>query len=859
MPISEGRNVDRDHSRFCGREQELQEFRSLLTNSDPKARGALAFYGVAGVGKTWLLRRLQQEAQEFGLRSARLDFDRQTGGSAIPDDFPYALYSLRNQLKVECPSFELAYAWMRHKRGQSARPELKGEGVAAKFVELIEKIAEKAIDLGTFGHVKNWASAEVFLIKAGLGKAWDSFRESASMRSVLDRIGFDDYVNLGQATDSDIEHELIPRLARDLEAGLRTPKANLTGSGRPLCLVVVDGMEYFDLGHTAPHLQHLADQWVRDLCQEAKHFIQFVFAGQNKLDWHDANPDWSTDLLLRELSGLTRQEAESYLSRWGINPGELLEAILRVSQLGSGYHPLTLSFCADIVRVKPSITPREFNISSGDWKGLARRFLRSVSDPADRLWFIRLALSPLWDEAAARAAYDDGKGRRQDAAWERLHTFSFIHRQDGGWYSIRDLVAEALIHDAKPYEVREGRQFWQDYWSNLPGKTTFHDGLAWVQRWYLNPAKGRMEMEHAFSVARQRYDVEANEAINECLSRVRRADSINDFEVAAFELLRAEVIAVRSLFVGSKEDARRADALLRETRPVFEKLSNYFALLRLQQDMISLALNPVASFDSTYMQAVRRESLSLLRSVDDLPISKQIDDVSEFLPNTLDTMTCRENFEALRARLRRGTLELEFALGEGNPSTILGTALELLRHTGRDWEQFIGLLEFIVGLMRSSKGVAVKMHFARTCIGVIQLAQDAPPHHYAQIVCNVSPLLLDLMDEGLYDVQDIITLSRSAEAKLSPTNFPIPWILTRSLHLFALTSKEVREQHAPSNSVVLWNETLGELGRLSKFNQDLVERQPAFISDKLNDVARELNSSTVPPFQLPPDLSPSST
>ena len=93
--------------------------------------------------------------------------------------------------------------------------------------------------------------------------------------------------------------------------------------------------------------------------------------------------------------------------------GPLLEAILRflrevIVPDREAYFPVAMGLCADTVAaarsrgVEPA--PDTFDIASGDYGKLAQRFLKSLDDKHPNTWITRLAQTPRFDEAAARAA-----------------------------------------------------------------------------------------------------------------------------------------------------------------------------------------------------------------------------------------------------------------------------------------------------------------------------------------------------------------------------------------------------------------------------------------------------------------------
>ena len=123
---------------FTGRDAELGLVQRLVDAPDGTALPVLAFHGVGGIGKTWLVRRLREILAGQDLPCATLDFDARFGGVAFRTDSGSALGEIRRQFgAVPCPRFDLAYAFLRYKEGQTGEPMLKGGGAAANAWDFI--------------------------------------------------------------------------------------------------------------------------------------------------------------------------------------------------------------------------------------------------------------------------------------------------------------------------------------------------------------------------------------------------------------------------------------------------------------------------------------------------------------------------------------------------------------------------------------------------------------------------------------------------------------------------------------------------------------------------------------------------
>ena len=116
-PLNQTAVPSQELRHFTNRMNELQVFRNAVDLPAGTPLPVLMFYGVGGIGKSWLLRRLRQELAGT-LPSALLDFEPSTGGTPYHADSAAPWPSCgADSTGVVCPRFDLAYSWLRHKEG----------------------------------------------------------------------------------------------------------------------------------------------------------------------------------------------------------------------------------------------------------------------------------------------------------------------------------------------------------------------------------------------------------------------------------------------------------------------------------------------------------------------------------------------------------------------------------------------------------------------------------------------------------------------------------------------------------------------------------------------------------------------
>jgi len=445
-------------ARFTDREDQQALFqRQLFSAQEPPV---LMYFGVGGAGKTWLLKRLRSQVPA-DIPSAYLDFDVAAGGKRFGLDPATALQSIQHQLAAPAPRFDLALATMRHKQGGAAEPGLWID-VAAELVG---------------GFVPGGGA----VLKRLSSHAISRLKGTALERLLASAAGTQLAIELRSKTDQEIGNELLYYLAADLRESLPVHLQRAV-----TCVIFLDTFEAVGAGFQNEEHKRLQEKWIQDMAAEFN-FGLTVIAGQNRLSWDEADPDWASHLDQHLVGGLSEDDARSFLVKCNIDATDLQKSILATSKESTGgYHCFSLGLCADIVfnerkaGTEPAANTLHFNPQ--EWEKLARRFLKSLASDAERRWIERLALPPRFDEAAARWAYSSERSAPQDAAWEGLHDYSFVERISGSrWSSIRAEMRAAMKNQPSArLRVMQDHRLWTEYWSSRSKSTTDEAaGLAW--------------------------------------------------------------------------------------------------------------------------------------------------------------------------------------------------------------------------------------------------------------------------------------------------------------------------------------------------------------------------------------------
>ena len=266
-------------------------------------------------------------------------------------------------------------------------------------------------------------------------------------------------------TTREIGDKLIDYLAEDLRESLETHLHHAVRA-----VLFFDTFEGVGAGLQNEEQQRLREQWVRDLAANFD-FALTVVAGQNRLTWDEADRNWADHLDQHLIGGLSETDARRFLAGFAVGVA-LQDAILATAKEtdGGGYHCYSLGLCADIVaaerRKGQEPLPETLQFRPQDWEVLARRFLKSLDSDTERRWIERLALTPPFDEAAARATFSAQPSVAQDAEWEILPDYSFVAPLPGAspWFAIRAQMRWALENQrsASP-RVKKDHEWWRNW------------------------------------------------------------------------------------------------------------------------------------------------------------------------------------------------------------------------------------------------------------------------------------------------------------------------------------------------------------------------------------------------------------
>ena len=487
---------------FTDREEAIARFDSYLNAPASTDLRLLVFYGVGGVGKTSLQRKLQEQLRnaETKVPFARCSLD-DIGDKQ--NAYREALLRLRldftNEHHIQFPRFELTWAIITRREGGAP------ESLAKKDPALMGlwNLAKTSIQVFSGGTT---------LIVEGAAAAVEGLARKYMKGKPILKKGFtkDDLERITKIVMSDdkgrLSEELIKIFCMDLAKSM--PKIEDRACRG---VIFIDGYEKILTGHEGGQSvqSRMREKWVSDLvrsCIYSETGILPVICGRDKIRWDEHDSGWAGDLDQHLLSGLSERDSQDFLSQCGIGPSirnnqppnALQKAIInccredvRTDSKELSCLPIYLALCADIVlNSRPEngkgLSPEIFKkIPSTEVAAeLSDLFLKSLGNPNLELLVIELSLTPRFDRKTITELDRQRDHLCGKAGLNRLLTFSFVEELSDGFYKFHRVVRDILRIRMKDDDAKATHEWFANYWDSRNEK-----GLHWYHYWLMNPGE----------------------------------------------------------------------------------------------------------------------------------------------------------------------------------------------------------------------------------------------------------------------------------------------------------------------------------------------------------------------------------
>ncbi|MBP0723687.1 tetratricopeptide repeat protein [Bacillus sp. RG28] len=408
---------------FTDREIPRQSFRKAFNSLRNDQYKVLVYYGVGGVGKSRLLKELQNQTSSLDDSAVKVSIDFRESKHRDPSE---ALIWLRQQLtkeyNIKFTTFDLAYAvyWSRMK------PQLllKSEGRAIPFLEEGNFVGDLISQLDNIPVVQ-WIPKTLKLI--------DGFAQYKEITKWWNRTGKEILSDLKDMHPKDIEDMFLVYWTDDLREWLRTFNRK--------AVFFFDTYEALWEHDRSKGSFCEKDEWIREFILQFEDVsVLNVICGREKITWENEKPEWG-DVVEQHLIGeLSPADCISFLDSCNITDKSIQETIIQGSR-GLPYYLDLMVDTYQLVSKKGEPTVEDFSSRPNE---VLQRFLKYLDRPEKETLKV-LSVPRFWSESLFADLVTEFQTFYQPTAFDGFCHFSFIKEIDrSGYWSMHKLMKEGL-------------------------------------------------------------------------------------------------------------------------------------------------------------------------------------------------------------------------------------------------------------------------------------------------------------------------------------------------------------------------------------------------------------------------------
>lgn len=365
----------------------------------------IAYYGIGGIGKSALLKKLSEEMEEKGVQNTLFDFET----SQEPQKIMYLIKNkLERKYEFNFPKFDLAIYTYAIKIGQDAnKPEVKSIIEQSRTLSLITEAIGELPTIGLFSKLVKYADSGIAILKTYTDKSYKQFLEE-----------------LENKTEAEILEELPKYFSQDLTQ-------NISKTNKPL-VILLDTYEKMINEISNDGYVLMKDMWLRGdngiILRTPG--VLWVIAGREKLKWGENDKDWEETIEQHRLGDLAFSDADEFLQKAGIVENKLREQIYKLTNGTPVYLDLCVSTYEDLKRKNEQITIDKFGETKEE---LVERYVRYMDNQTREIVYM-LAQLGNWND---NIIYEIGKEVVPTFSIEKYETIkqmSFIYENNGEYY-----------------------------------------------------------------------------------------------------------------------------------------------------------------------------------------------------------------------------------------------------------------------------------------------------------------------------------------------------------------------------------------------------------------------------------------
>ena len=387
----------------------------------------LNYYGVGGIGKSSLLKKIKEEMDEKldAPKYISIDFKSEIDPQTV-------LIRMRTQLNDKYAftfdEFDIGLFNYAQKCGEQAD--------MAKIQSLSEKSDVLNLLLAAADFVPG--ASVVSKIFSAVDQVTALARNKAHLKKYEDLIKKLSYMERDQI------YAMLPELfSNDINR-------NLENATEPL-VIFIDTYELLvnELSTIGDPL--MADKWLRDENGPVQNIskVLWVIAGREKLKWEKFDSDWSSSVESHILGDLSEKDSTQFLQAAGINDIGLCKEIYKLTK-GT---PVYLDLCvAQFENIQSKGEIPHISMFGKNNTDIIERFVRYMDKDQKQLVYLISCLKK-WDDELFRDITEKTNLRPNLIDYDKLKDYSFVTASDDGYYIIHQTVGDVL-RDKCPDTIR---------------------------------------------------------------------------------------------------------------------------------------------------------------------------------------------------------------------------------------------------------------------------------------------------------------------------------------------------------------------------------------------------------------------
>ncbi|AKB34756.1 hypothetical protein MSSAC_0166 [Methanosarcina siciliae C2J] len=425
---------------FVDRKEFIEAFEKAFNNIDQKDYSILVYYGVAGIGKTSLRKKLptlleKHNESDLHTRVIWTSIDFATEQYRQPYKFLEVLSSqLRQKYNIKFNSFDIALAtyW---KKINPHNPLVKENYSEGSIVRDVLDVCDEFVPVNLIPNVLNLAKSLP-----------EHYQKWALKRK-------EDISRLPELEPTEIYERLPVYLAHDLADHLQNTSE--------FVVIFIDTYEALWEKERDNGSFNSRDEWLRKLIENIQRSCLWVIFGREKLRWEEVDEDWKNYLDQQKIGKLPEEDALDLLKHFGITEEDIQKVLIESSEGVPYYLELSIDTYRKIKKKKQS-APENFAKVP---EGIFCRFVKYL-DREEKETLKILSVPRYWNRELFKILVEEFNTGYPATSFSELHSFSFMYVDEKGKCSMHQLMRKSLQDYQDQDLKKEVHNFMLDFYSN---------------------------------------------------------------------------------------------------------------------------------------------------------------------------------------------------------------------------------------------------------------------------------------------------------------------------------------------------------------------------------------------------------